>query len=540
MTSRQSIILSLFTIVAGAWVSACGPSPEDPTVDPRVEPEVEPEQQPEAEPEVQPEPEPVTLQAAIYATDPAADPDRTQVTIAAPTTEDGTLTGAFVNAKNCTNKDGGEQVLGFATLCVEEQTVTPDEEGNYLHVTPPDGDSGEDPFAELQMYHHVNMVHDYFNKTHGFTDLDFPLDAVVNITINFAGTWQSFANAAFMPAETFASFGLPERDYGAIMFGQGDGVDFSYDASVIYHEYTHAVVGTSRLQGAFLDTYGLNNTGGAINEAVADYFAASMLENSLVGAYALGDYARDLTDVKTCPADLTTEVHADGKIVGAALWTIREMLGADIADPLVFGALLSAGLSTGLSQFGQLLAAEADDRLSAAEATMVKDMLTDRGMIGCERVKPWEDVVFANTAEGVPHAVEGNQQGLSLPNGVPGYHQWSLDVPDGQVARLSWTLQGGGLFGGAPSALGLAVKPGAAIEMNGFTGGILGSTLVDAPPMDNAFHQAIEIGGACVPAGGGTTYLTFRNTGMGGSQVVDMAVTFEDAPTGDVPYEDCE
>ena len=160
-------------------------------------------------------------------------------------------------------------------------------------------------------------------------------------------------------------------------------------------------------------------------------------------------------------------------------------------------------------------------------------------MIGCDRVKPWTAVTFQQTAEGVPHQVEGNQQGLMLAQGVPGFHQWSLEIPEGQVARLSWTMQGGGLFGGAPSPLGLAVRAGEMVAVNGFTGEFTGSTLADASVPDTAMKQIAEVGGACIPAGGGTTYVTFRNTGTSGSPVAVMTIEMLDASTGDVPYADC-
>jgi hypothetical protein len=481
--------------------------------------------EPDAEPDtiVEPDPEPEVVEpegpvAMVYTTNPMDGLE--EVVLVPPTTDDGSLTGEYVNAINCTNQPGGTS-LGFgASLCKEEKTAFPDEDGNYSHILPPEQESGEDPFAEVQMYHHVNMVHAYFKQTHGFSDLDFPLDAIVNLTINFGGSWQSFPNAAFIPPEAFQQFGLPPRDNGAIMFGQ-DAIDFSYDASVIYHEYTHALVGTGRLTGAFLDGYGMNNTPGALNEGVADYFASTMLDDSRLGIYALGVQFRNLSSPRRCPDNLTSQIHADGKIIGSALWEARAVLGPDAVDGVVFGAVMSATTTTGLEQFGQLLIAEADANLSAEDAATFEEVMVDFGVVGCDRARTWGTVNLAQT-EGVPHAVEGSQSlGMQLPNGVPGYHGWKVTIPEGQVAEISWTMQaGGGFFGGGGeiTPLGLAVRSGQPVTVSG-SGGLFADELVDAPALDND-TQTLQIGGACVPAGGGDVYFTFRNSAAGASNVV--------------------
>lgn len=501
--------------------------------------------EPDAEPDtiVEPDPEPEVIEAEgtamIYPLNPIEGLE--EVVLTPPTSEDGSLTGEFVNAINCTNQPGGTS-LGFgATLCKEEKTAFPDEDGHYRHILPPDVESGEDPFAEVQMYHHVNVVHDYFKDTHGFTDLDFPLDAIVNLTINFNGGWQSFPNAAFMPPEAFQQFGLPPRDNGAIMFGQ-DAIDFSYDASVIYHEYTHALVGTGRLTGAFLDGYGMNNTPGALNEGLADYFASTMLDDSRLGIYALGVQFRNLASPRICPDNLTTEIHADGKIIGSALWEAREVFGPDATDAIVFSALMSATSTTGLEQLGQLLVAEADAALSADDAIAFEQIMVDFGVVGCDRARPWGTVNLAQT-DGVPHAVEGTQSlGMQLPNGVPGYHGWKLNVPDGMVAEITWTLQaGGGFFGGGGEVtpLALAVRAGQPVTVSG-QGGLFADQLVDAPTLNDDDSQTLQIGGACVPAGGGDVYFTFRNTAAGTSNVVYTSVELRSELNPELPQATCD
>ena len=494
---------------------------------------------PEPEPEPEPEPpidddggvdvdggadEEGAPRARVYLTNPD-DGEPAEVELDPPTSDGGTLTNGSVNALNCLNQEGGESIFGgFATLCVERQTVLPDEDGNYFSTVPPNNvNDGQDPFAELQMYHHVNVVHDYYSTVHGLTDLDFPLDAVVNITVNFNGSWSSFPNAAFVPAESFAAFGLPERDYGAIMFGQGDAIDFSYDASVIYHEYTHAVVGTGRLNGIFMDNQGLDNTPGAVNEAIADYFASTILDDPLLGAYALGASARDLASPRSCPDNLTTQIHADGKIISTALWAARDTLGAEVMDAIVFDALMSANASTGISQMGELVLAEAAN-VDADTESVIANIFAAQGVVDCTRVKPWVDVTFANTAERVPHTVAGTQTVTGFSQGVPGYHQWSIDgISNGDSVVLSWTQgEGGGFPPATPTALNLVLNKGAPVQLN-LQQQFLADAVLDAIPLDGT-TQTVTLSGNCLPADG-TLYVMFANPGGSDAAVESMSIT---------------
>jgi hypothetical protein len=421
-------------------------------------------------------------------------------------------------------------MFGFAELCVEEQSVRPQEDGSYLHVEPPaDINDQEDSFAELMMYHHVNGVHDYFRDTHGYDGLDFPLDAIVNVSFKAQGEWQSFPNAAFMPERTMDAFGMPSREFGAIMFGQGDGIDFSYDASVIFHEYTHAMVGISRLHGEFTDEQGLNNTPGAINEAVADYFAATILNAPLIGPYALGEYGRDLAEPRRCPEDLTTEIHADGKIVGSALWSVREAVGADVADAAAFAAVQLSSISTGFEEFGALVLAEAT-RISPDKAGAVEQILDDHGLLGCERVQTWRDVNLVATT-GLPHAVGGTQQTPGIfPDGVPAYLQLEVKPSDARYIQLEWTLQdgGGGPWGQPAAPISLALRSGQAIEID--DGGRIVADQIVATEFAGGTSQRVVVDAACAAGG---LFTQFVNTGGAGASVVVLGLDeLEEAPAG--------
>ncbi len=480
--------------------------------------------------------------ARIFLRDPVSDNEQlTEVTLVPPTTADGSLVSASVAVLNCLNEEGGPPMRRYGmtvgSLCHETRIVLPDDDGHYLGTTPPaDWSDQGDGFAEVQMYHHVNRIHDYFKDEHGLTDLDYPLEALVNVSFNVQvgpqKGWQGFPNAAFIPKEGFAQLGLPDREHGAIVFGQYGKTDFCYDASVIYHEYTHAMIGTTRLQGSYPDQYGLDNLSGAMNEGFADYFAASMSDLPVIGSYALtfaGDQAlRDLTKPRYCPDDLTTEVHADGKIIGSAMWAIRSALGPGQADAIILRALQSFTQTTNLDQAGKLILAEAESE-GVELAAKIEPILVKHGIIGCVRAKEYKDFNAFTSEDQVPYSVEGQGSlGMKLPDGVPGYVQFWVDLPPktaGIALRWRATTQGG-WGGGAPAKLHVAVRRDKPVDFLLFAGGIVEADLKVQPAADpkSSTDQKLTLGGACLPKVGGRVYLMFLNTSDPAVQITHMFV----------------
>ena len=495
-------------------------------------------------------------EAMVYAADPVTDNgELTRVTLAKSIDPWGHLTSESVQVFNCLNEPGGLTAmpdLGGLTievsLCHEVQTVVPDADGHYLSVEPPeDGSDGNDPFAEVMMYHHVNQVHDYFKGTHGFTDLDFPLPALVNVMLKTnpplpipgftpgPDGWIGFPNAAFFPEESWdalaAQFGLEGRDSDAIIFGQADH-DFAYDARVIYHEYAHAVIGTSRLQAlSVADNQGLDGSPRAMNEGLADYFAATLANAPEVGVWGIGQLApeqvRDLTVPRRCPENLLDEVHVDGRIIGSALWHLRGELGAEVTDGIVWRALEQFGLATTHQRAGELFIAEAE-AVSAEVGATTRTVMEDFGMIDCERAVEWTWFVARNSADRLPHRVEGRSTVgvVGFGGGVPAYKQFYLDVPAGAAGvTFTWTGAGsGGLLGGggAPSdPLHMHVRTDAMVEVE------MGRA---ATYTSDAFHevaldddtQTIALDASCLPAEGGRLYTLFINTGNEPFSLIEM------------------
>ncbi|MCK6552046.1 hypothetical protein L6R52_39810, partial [Myxococcota bacterium] len=515
-----------------------------------------------------------TQQAWVYPHDPLTG-EPVQVTLPEPSEEaEGYLQNDWVAVSNCLNQPGGptstQDLGGFQltiSYCIEIPTALPDESGNYLHIEPPaDPRDGNDPFAEVMMYHHVNVIHDYFHGTHGFRALDFPLPAVVNLQFKIdppipflevgPDGWSYFPNAAFFPKESWnqlaGSLGLPEREQDSIIFGQA-APDFSYDASVIYHEYTHAMIGSGKLNARLADRYGLDDAPRSLNEGLADYFAATKLEDPVVGRYGIGtldpNLVRDLTVRHVCPDDLVAEVHADGKVIGSALWEVRSRLGAEVTDGIVFRAVQRMVPETNHDAAGELILDEARAASAMAEAT-VQSVFEEWGVVGCDRAKPWVAFDQETSDEKLPYPVEGTQSA-----GVPGFSQWVpgffgfyVEVPAGkQAVTLSWSLAAGGGFGGFPGGggstprLALSVRGGAPVELDY---GIGVSRVEDAyfEPTSTASGsggatQTVTLGPTCIPEGGGRIYLLFVNTQGSATNVDGMGLALLDeapAPSPDV------
>ncbi len=496
--------------------------------------------------------------AKVYQHDPVTDMEVTsQVPLMYLTDPEGKLTGQYAQVFNCLQEAGGAAMKrsGFTigNLCVEAQTVVPGADGSYLQYDPP-ADTGEagDPFAELMMYYHVNQIHDYFADQLGLHALDDkPLYALVNVSFNSkfgGGGWQGFPNAAFMPKEAFAQFGLPQRDEGAIVFGQYQKTDFSYDASVIYHEYTHAIVGTTRLVGVLLDTYGLDNLTGAMNEGFADYFSCSLRDEPAIGPYALtfaGEHLqRDLSKPRKCPDDLTSEVHADGKIVGSALWALRVALGRDAIDPVILAALQQFSLQTNLDMAAKLILKEAKLQIPD-QAKKVEKILNDHGMVGCVRAKQWQDWFFQNSEDKLPLSVEAKEsatQGsfMKFPDGVPGYMQHYIDVPADAVAvQVAWKAQSEGGFGASPAKLNLAIKTGKPVILGILDGGNVSADAkltVKADP-SHPSGQLVTLTGACIQPGK-RLYMMLLNQG-GRASITETTVKFLKSAAGAAQVETC-
>jgi len=272
-----------------------------------------------------------------------------------------------------------------------EQTLTADADGEFLYDPPADPLDGSDAFAQVSIFYHLTRGRDFFTEQIGLdmTGEAWKLTAVANV---MDGDYP-MDNAFYSPmGTTNVTFRAPSL----IAIGQGSIIDFAIDSDVFLHEFTHYVsevaIGYNLGQFEF-NSYGRNPFSGAIDEAVADYFAGTMNGDPVLAESALGTFgaARDLRDKSArCPKDVVGEVHEDGRIIGAAAWGMRETFGAELADQLVWGgtALVPAGGSfgdwgRGIKRTADLMAN--DGILSDSQVAEVSAILDAQGIPGCEQ-----------------------------------------------------------------------------------------------------------------------------------------------------------
>ena len=177
-----------------------------------------------------------------------------------------------------------------------------------------------------------------------------------------------------------------------ILLGTG-GVEDGEDASVIAHEYGHA------LQNTIAPGYPIGLEATSVAEGFADYVAGAHLERVTGSAErALCLFAWDVSrDGIRCartlgvdavyPADLVGEAHEDGRVWSGVLWSLRGAVGADTADALALSAFAYVTPRGGFEEIsGALLHADRDLFGGVHAASIASSFgshgLVARGLVG--------------------------------------------------------------------------------------------------------------------------------------------------------------
>jgi MYXO-CTERM domain-containing protein len=251
-----------------------------------------------------------------------------------------------------------------------------DDSGDFLYQ--PEEPSRDDPFSEINAYHHVTRASRWFEERHGL-ELD-QAEVYVNYTY---GVTYDCANAFYAQ---------DARGTDMLIFGQWQ-VDYAYDSDVILHEHGH-MVNHDRVDldsGYFQYTdagWFLGPT--LIDEGLADYWSATQQDDSTHADYTSAriGQGRQLDNDHACPGDIYGEAHEDGQVVSGGLWQLREALGAELVDALAFEALGMISTTPTLAELGSVLSALAWERVDAGElgpddAVLVDEILDERGLTRC-------------------------------------------------------------------------------------------------------------------------------------------------------------
>jgi hypothetical protein len=256
-----------------------------------------------------------------------------------------------------------------------------------------------------------------------------------------------FDNAFFMPKMDAGELPLEESwlsrfgNSDIMLFGQGTALDFAYDATVIYHEYTHAVVDAL---GALSDSYrsdehGLDAAPGALNEGLADYFSMALTDGDgcvgpIAGALVDAPCLRNLSKKVTCPDGLLGEVHDDSLPMSTALWAARGAYGSqhETFDRAVFKALASMPADPSFAMFSNSVLTEA--QTLGLDTSVARAAFTEANVLNCDRTKK-----LYTGRESDPQYVAGIATFGDYPL-IPGVMQYTLTVTT-QAQDLAFTVR---------------------------------------------------------------------------------------------------
>lgn len=234
----------------------------------------------------------------------------------------------------------------------------------------------------------AGQVYDYYQSTFGRDSLDGQGGFIYSL-VGVVSNGRPYNNAFW--------------DGSKMVYGQGGGDyrTFSADTDVVGHEMTHGVIEHS----ANLVYAGQS---GAMNEALADYFgnaidlAANHISMDDPDAALLGEdlcttagprecALRDLDDGATTSKNFLGAsyrsdnggVHLNSTIFSGALWDMRQDLGADLADKIVYRALTA--YMTPLDGFTEgraaVIAAAQELGVSKAQLRLVKRSFDAHGIV---------------------------------------------------------------------------------------------------------------------------------------------------------------
>jgi hypothetical protein len=238
---------------------------------------------------------------------------------------------------------------------------------------------------EVNVFWHVNEIHDWYRSLLGQDLMNYQMQAYVD-----------YVDFQINPQNQQCAVGAVNAFYADsdknIYFCPSN---VSRESDVIYHEYTHGVV-------HHIPNYNLpyQDESGAIDEGIADYFAAAKNGDPAIGE-GLGTPLRTITEVvnysNKCYAEISTcsagqyevrstdpqrkndygYVHANSLVPSGALWNLRQNQGlsASDVDRLVFDTLILRKPLTFIELLNGLVAQD-----GGAHASQIRAAFASRGV----------------------------------------------------------------------------------------------------------------------------------------------------------------
>ncbi|MFT5142177.1 MAG: PKD repeat protein [Rhodothermales bacterium] len=307
------------------------------------------------------DPDPMSVLSATYGDDaqhrdnddadnPALTAARTQVTLR----DIGSLGGIF-------DLDGPMAVI---------TDFDPPFLGTFGQASPDwDNTRSQPAFEATNVYYHIDQSMRYLNETLGFSVT--PLQYTGGVQADPHGL-EGAVNAQYLFT-------------GQLRFGEG-GADLAEDSDVVLHELGHAI-------HDWITDNGLSQQNG-LSEGVGDYWAASYTRSK--NLWPVGTSQRDQmgrwggrpffagrrTDYPgRFPADLTGQVHADGRIWASAMMSVWDEVGGTDTDVLFWEGMSMTGSGSNTEDAARAVL-KADSLLfGAAHADVMLEAFTERGFL---------------------------------------------------------------------------------------------------------------------------------------------------------------
>jgi len=339
----------------------------------------------------------------------------TPVNVTFPNLASGTdLLGTQTSVYNCNGANDPTSSTNVPGVCATVPAVS----GGFNFPVDSSWKSTSDNFAAAMAYFHLDKHVSFFKRLDSTIP---PAAGNGGSSRALRGSLPALVNNFDQNAPFENAFFSPLLD--AMVFGQGANADYAYDATVMYHEFTHGVVWAWGGFNPQFDSAGTNWEAKAVNEGTADAMAASETGRSRVGSFlnavnvAPAFQGRDLSDPnvsRTCQGDGSTsptigvgvngldgEEHDDGEIWNGFFWEVFDGLrtagikacggACEAGAAIQYKALqLTAGTAPTFDSYWQTLksAATALYPASPSVAEFVDCVAKRRKLDKCDRTFP--------------------------------------------------------------------------------------------------------------------------------------------------------
>ena len=278
-----------------------------------------------------------------------------------------------------------------------DPNIAPPEEANANDFN---YSSGDDGFEAVMVYYHVDTVQKYISDPWptglGITTAHHSqIEADAHDSL--VQWWGTYHGAWFSPID------------GGLHFGNSGGCkpDRGEEADAIIHEYGHAIQNDQVPGWGDTNPTTMRNETGAMGEGFGDILACvffapdHQFQQEVFEDWCFADEGgmRRVDGTKVYPTDWASQVHDDGEIWSAALWSIYLAIGGDSTTDLAKRQAARDELLRTVIQSHDLVAAngtmpdaaetfmdtnEEDEEFLGRHLIEILDSFHDRGILACD------------------------------------------------------------------------------------------------------------------------------------------------------------